>query len=102
MCWFFQKSYFMVQFNLGVFHIVPQENLQKLMLTDCESQNLPKMQDLDAESQFSQFEWTLHNGRQNCLKINIQISKIDLLQYRRKKRFRKICRKDNSGKKTVW
>ena len=28
-----------------------------------ESQNLPKLQDLDTKTQISQFEWTLHIAR---------------------------------------
>ena len=49
--------------KLGLFHIVLQEKSQKFSLTFLESQNLPKLQNLDTESQISQFEWTLHNGR---------------------------------------
>ena len=40
-----------------------QEKLQKLSLTFLESQNLQKLQDLDTESQISQFDWDLQNGR---------------------------------------
>ena len=40
-----------------------QEKSQKLSLTVVESQNLQKLQDLDTESQISQFDWALQNGR---------------------------------------
>ena len=40
---------------MGLFHIVLQEKSQKFSLTVLESQNLPKLQDLDTESQISQF-----------------------------------------------
>ena len=53
-----------LQNKLGLFHIVLQEKSQKLSLTVLESHNLPKSQDFDTESQFSQFEWTFHNGGQ--------------------------------------
>ena len=74
-----------LQNKLGLFHIVLQEKSQKLSLTFLESQNLPKLQDLDIESQISQFEWTLHNGRRKIfLSYRSDIKKIDLIEYRRK------------------
>ena len=74
-----------LQNKLGLFHIVLQEKSQKLSLTVLESQNLPKLQDLDTESQISQFEWTLHNGRRKIfLSYRSDIKKIDLIEYRRK------------------
>ena len=43
------------------------------------------MQDLDTESQISQFEWTLHYRRQKVfLSYRSGIKKIDLIEYRRK------------------
>ena len=63
--------------KLGLFHIVLQENSQKFSLTVLESQNLPKLQDLDTESQIFQFEWTLLSYRSD-------IKKIYLIEYRRK------------------
>ena len=43
------------------------------------------MQNLDTESQISQFEWTLHNGRRKIfLNYRSDIKKIDLIEYRRK------------------
>ena len=72
-----------LQNKLGLFHIVLQENSQKFSLTVLESQNLPKLQDLDTESQISQFEWTLHNGRlwfPTLLLIVIRIIVLVLLQ----------------------
>ena len=74
-----------LQNKLGLFHIVLQEKSQKLSLTVLESQNLPKLQDLDTESQISQFEWTLHNGRRKIfLSYRSDIKKIDIIEYRRK------------------
>ena len=74
-----------LQNKLGLFHIVLQEKSQKLSLTVLESQNLPKLQDLDTESQISQFKWTLHNGRRKIfLSYRSDIKKIDLIEYRRK------------------
>ena len=74
-----------LQNKLGLFHIVLQEKSQKLSLTVLESQNLPKLQDLDTESQISQFEWTLHNGRRKIfLSFRSDIKKIDIIEYRRK------------------
>ena len=74
-----------LQNKLGLFHIVLQEKSKKFSLTVLESQNLPKLQDLDTESQFSQFEWTLHNGRRKIfLSYRSDIKKIDLIEYRRK------------------
>ena len=74
-----------LQNKMGLFHIVLQEKSQKFSLTVLESQNLPKLQDLDTESQISQFEWTLHNGRRKFfLSYRSDIKKIDLIEYRRK------------------
>ena len=74
-----------LQNKLGFFHIVLQEKSQKLSLTVLESQNLPKLQDLDTESQISQFEWFLHNGRRKIfLSYRSDIKKLDLIEYRRK------------------
>ena len=74
-----------LQNKLGLFHIVLKEKSQKLSLTVLESQNLPKLQDLDTESQISQFEWTLHNGRRKIfLSYRSDIKKIDIIEYRRK------------------
>ena len=74
-----------LQNKLGLFHIVLQEESQKFSLTVLESQNLPKLQDLDTESQVSQFEWTLHNRRQKIfLSYRSDIKKIDLIEYHRK------------------
>ena len=74
-----------LQNKLGLFHIVLQEKSQKFSLTVLESQNLPKLQDLDTESQISQFEWTLHYGRRKIfLSYRSDIKKIDIIEYRRK------------------
>ena len=74
-----------LQNKLGLFHIVLQEKSQKFSLTVLESQKLPKLQDLDTESQISQFEWTLHNGRRKIfLSYRSDIKKIDFIEYRRK------------------
>ena len=74
-----------LQNKLGLFHIVLQEKSQKFSLTVLESQNLPKLQDLDTESQISQFEWTLHNGRRKIfLSYRSDIKKVDIIEYRRK------------------
>ena len=68
-----------------MFHIVLQEKSQNFSLTVLESQNLTKLQDLDTESQISQFEWTLHYGRRKIfLSYRSDIKKIDLIEYRRK------------------
>ena len=45
--------------NLGLSHIVSKEKSQKFLLKILESQTLPKLQDLDTESQISKFERTL-------------------------------------------
>ena len=74
-----------LQNKLGLFHIVLQEKSQKFSLTVLESQNLPKLQNLDTESQISQFEWTLHNGKRKIfLSYRSDIKKIDIIEYRRK------------------
>ena len=74
-----------LQNKLELFHIVLQEKSQKCSLTVFESQNLPKLQNLDTESQISQVEWTLHNGRRKVfLSYRSDIKKIDLIEYRRK------------------
>ena len=74
-----------LQNKLGLFHIVLQEKSQKFSLTVLESQNLPKLQNLETESQISQFEWTLHNGRRKVfLSYRSDIKKIDLIEYRKK------------------
>ena len=57
---FSRNLVFKLQNKLGFFHIVLQEKSQKFSLTVLESQKLPKLHDLDTESQISQFEWTLH------------------------------------------
>ena len=70
---------------MGLFRIVLQEKSQKISLTVFEFQKLPKLQDLDTESQISQVEWTLHNGRRKVfLSYRSDITKIDLIEYRRK------------------
>ena len=74
-----------LQNKLGLFHIVLQEKSQKFPLTVLESQNLSKLQNLDTESQISQFEWTLHNGRRKfLLSYRSDKKKLDLIEYRRK------------------
>ena len=55
-----------LQTKLGIFHIVLQEKSHKFSVTVLQSQNLRKLQDLDAESQISQYEWTLHNRRRKA------------------------------------
>ena len=71
--------------KFGLFHIVLQEKSQNFSLTVLESQNLPKLENLDTESKISQFEWTLHNGRRKVfLSCRSGIKKIDLKEYRRK------------------
>ena len=50
-----------------------------------ESHNVPKMQDLDTESQISQSEWTLHNkGREVFLSYRSDFKKIDPIENHRK------------------
>ena len=49
-----------------------------------ESQNLPKVQDLDTESQISHFEWILHKGeRKMHIGYRSDTNKIELVEYRR-------------------
>ena len=50
-------------YKLGLFHIVLEKSSQKISLTFIETQNLPKLQNLDVDLQISHFEWTLHKGR---------------------------------------
>ena len=45
-----------LQNNLELFHIVLEEKSEKFSKTVLESQNLPKFQNLDTESQISHFE----------------------------------------------
>ena len=68
---------------MGFFHIVLEEKSQKNSRTLIESQNLPNMQSLDVDSQISQFEWTLHNGRRK-IHIGYQsvTKKIELIDNR--------------------
>ena len=74
-----------LQNKLGLFHIILQEKSQNFLLTVLESQNLPKLQDLDTESQISQFEWFLHNGRRKIfISYRSVVQKVDLIEYRRK------------------
>ena len=62
-----------LQSKLGVFHIALQENSQKFSQTVLDSQKLLKLQDMDRESEISQFELTLHNGRRkNFLRYLIE------------------------------
>ena len=49
--------------ELGLFHIVLEEKSQNFSPTVLEFRNLPKLQNLDTESQTFQFEWTSHYGR---------------------------------------
>ena len=60
------------QNELGLFHIVLEEKPQKFSLTVLESKNLLKLQDLDLDSQVSQFEWTLLNGRGKISKLSVR------------------------------
>ena len=74
-----------LQNKLGLFHIILQKKSQKFSLTVLESQNLPKLENLDTESQISQFEWILHNARRKIfLSYRSDIKKIVLIEYRRK------------------
>ena len=70
--------------KLEFFHIVLDEKSKTKIKTIIESQNLPNLQNLDADSQISHFEWTLHNGRR---KIHIgyrsDSKKLELKEYRR-------------------
>ena len=61
--WFFHKTFLKPQNNLALFRFVLQEKSQKFSHTVLEPQSLPKLQNLDTDSQISQFGWTLHNGR---------------------------------------
>ena len=88
--WFARNLVLKLQKKLGLFRIVLQKKSQKFSLTVLESQNLPKLQDLDTEPQISQFEWTLHKGRRKVfLKYRSDIKQIDLIEYRRKGNTRK-------------
>ena len=51
-----------------------------------ESQNLPKLQDLDTKSQISQFEWTLHIARRKVFLYKSSVT----CYYMRSKRVRKL------------
>ena len=70
---------------MEILHIVLQEKSQKFSLTVLESQNLLKLQDLDTESQISQFEWTLHNGRRKVFPSYRSDIKNRLIEHRRKR-----------------
>ena len=73
-----------LQNKLELFHIVFHEKSQKFSLTVLESQNLPKLQDLDTESQISHFEWILQKGRRKThIGYRSDTIKIELVEYRR-------------------
>ena len=87
---FSRNLVFKLQNKSGLFHIVLQEKSQKFSLTVLESQNLPKLENLDTESQISEFEWFLHYGRRKVfLSYRSDIKKIDLIEY---------CRNGNTWK----
>ena len=48
-----------LQNKKGLFKIILQEKSHKYLLTILQSQNLPKLQDLETNLQIFQFEWTL-------------------------------------------
>ena len=65
----FSKFVLKLQKNWDFFISSCKKIPRKFSLTVLESQNLPKMQDLDTESQIPQFEWTLHNRRRKVFQI---------------------------------
>ena len=45
-----------------VFHVRLQHELKRYSYTVLEAQNFPKLDNLDVESQISEFKWVIHNG----------------------------------------
>ena len=71
--------------KLGIYHVFLKKEEQKLFLTILESQNLPKLGEIDKKSQISNFEWTLHNGRRKiCIEYRNDLKKITLIEFQRK------------------
>ena len=75
--------------TLGLFHIVLEEKSQKISLTVIKSQNLPVIVSQNllifyVDSQISNFEWTLHNGRKKIqIGYRSDTKKLVLVEYRR-------------------
>ena len=68
--------------KLGLFHIVLEEKSPKFLLTFIESQNLPNLHNLYADSQISHFEWTLLNGsRKIHIGYRSDTKKIEIIEY---------------------
>ena len=91
-----------LQNKLGIFHIVLQEKSHKFSLTVLQSQNLRKLQDLDAESQISQYEWTLYNRRRKVfLSYRSDIKKKSSYRVSQKRKHLEKQSKISVGKRRV-
>ena len=78
-----RNLYLNMKNKLGLYHVVLSDQDQKFSLTILEAQNLPKLKNLDIDSQISSFEWTLHNGRRRVLILYDSV-KIVIAQCNRK------------------
>ena len=58
---------------MGLFLIVLEENSQKILLTVLESENLPKLQDLDTESQIFNLSGLCKMEDENFFLVSVQI-----------------------------
>lgn len=51
----------------GIYHVYLKDTEEKFTLTLIEYTSLPKLEHLDVESQISEFEWVLFNGRRKII-----------------------------------
>ena len=66
-----------------VFHVRLHYELKRYSYTVLEAQNFPKLENLDIESQISEFKWVIHNGlRRTSLIYRSDKQQVTISQHR--------------------
>ena len=57
-----RNIFFSLRDKSKVFHVRLHHELKRFSYTVLEAQNFPNLDNLDLESQISEFKWVIHNG----------------------------------------
>ena len=60
--WLLKKHFLSLIDKSKVFHVRLHYELKRYSYTVLEAQNFPKLENLDIDSQISEFKWVIHNG----------------------------------------
>ena len=81
--WLLKKHFLSLRDNSKVFHVRLHYEFKRYSYTVLEAQNFPKLENLDIESQISEFKWAIHNAlRRTSLIYRSDKQQVNISQHR--------------------